>query len=189
MTVEQYFALDESGDAKYEYIDGYAYLLRPPSSAYDDTIVDLAGGTTTHALLSMNIGHILAGALDESDCAVYSSDVKVKLAEKRYVYPDITVACGEQEDPAYITSPTLLLKSYPQRRRKRDRGPKFKTYRALASLQEYVLIASQSKAIEVYRREGVFWKQYSYHEGDIVELSSVGVSFPFERVYRRVRLP
>ena len=46
MTVEQYLALDESSDAKYEYLDGYAYMLRPPSSAYDDhAVLDLAGGS------------------------------------------------------------------------------------------------------------------------------------------------
>ena len=36
MTVEQYLALDEATDGKYEYLDGYAFMLRPPSSAYDD---------------------------------------------------------------------------------------------------------------------------------------------------------
>lgn len=41
MTVEQYLALDESSDAKYEYLDGYVFLLRPPSSAYDDQAVDI----------------------------------------------------------------------------------------------------------------------------------------------------
>lgn len=187
MTVEQYFALDESSDAKYEYLDGYAYLLRPPSSFYEDNMVDLEGGSTVQALVAMNVGHILAGALDETDCAVYSSDVKVKLAEKRYLYPDVTVACGEQEDAAYITDSILIIEVLSPSTEKRDRGAKFKAYRTLASLQEYVLIASQQKAIEVYRREGVFWKLYTYQEGDIVELASVGVSFPFERVYRRVR--
>lgn len=189
MTVEQYFALDESSDAKYEYLDGYAYLLRPPSSFYEeDAIVDLAGGSTAHALLSMNIGHILAGALDESDCDVYTSDAKVKVAEKRYFYPDVTVACGEQDNSA-LTNPVLIVEVLSPTTEKKDRGTKFKAYRTLPTLQEYVLIASQSKAIEVYRREGLFWKQYSYHEGDTIELTSVGVSFSFERVYRRVRLP
>ena len=45
------------------------------------------------------------------------------------------------------------------------------------------------KAIEVYRREGAFWKQYDYQEGDMIELISIGVRFSFERVYRGVRIP
>ena len=52
MTVEQYLTLDESSDAKYEYIDGYAYMLRPPSSMYDDrAILDMAGGSPAQAAL------------------------------------------------------------------------------------------------------------------------------------------
>ena len=188
MTVEQYFALDEATDGKYEYIDGYAYLLRPPSSAYTADMVNLAGGSPAHALIAMNIGRILGNALEESSCTVYSSDVKVKLSEKRYLYPDITVACGEQEDGAFITAPTIIVEVLSPTTEAYDRGAKFKTYKTLTSLQEYILIGSQDKEIEVYRREGGFWRQCSYQEGDTVELASVGVRFPFEQVYRRVHI-
>ncbi len=42
MSVQAYFALDnESIDVRYEYIDGYAYLL--------------AGGTPAHALIASNL--------------------------------------------------------------------------------------------------------------------------------------
>jgi Uma2 family endonuclease len=51
-----------------------------------------------------------------------------------------------------------------------------------------VLIGSQYKGIDVYQREGALWKQYSYREGDIVELASLEVRFPLERIYRGMRL-
>ncbi len=67
MTVEQYLALDESSDAKYEYLDGYVFLLRPPSSAYDDdAIVDMAGGSLVHATLCARMAPVLGNALDDS---------------------------------------------------------------------------------------------------------------------------
>jgi Uma2 family endonuclease len=71
---------------------------------------------------------------------------------------------------------------------KRDRGAKFKTYKTLPSVQEYMLIGSEYKAIEVHRREGHFWKEQHYYEGDLIELKSLGISFPFDEVYRRIRL-
>ena len=43
------------------------------------------------------------------------------------------------------------------------------------------------KAIEVYRREND-WRPYYYRSGDLVELTSIGVSFPFDAVYRRIPL-
>ena len=50
MTVEQYLALDEATDAKYEYDNGYVFMLRPPSSAYDEhAILDWALSKTPSA--------------------------------------------------------------------------------------------------------------------------------------------
>ena len=71
---------------------------------------------------------------------------------------------------------------------KRDRGEKLKTYKSLPTVQEYMLIGSEYQAIEVHRREGRFWKEQHYYEGDLVELKSIGVSFPFNEVYRRIHL-
>jgi Uma2 family endonuclease len=198
MTVEQYLALDESSDAKYEYLDGYVFLLRPPSSAYDDdAIIDMAGGSVAHAALCARMVSLLDQALAESPYAVYTSDARMKLAEKRYLYPDVTVACDEQAG-AMLTNPVVVIEVLSPTTEKRDRGAKFKaivSLRAplrsadvLPSVQEYVLIGSEYKAIEVHRRDGNFWRQYHYREGDLVELTSIGVSFPFDEVYRRIRL-
>ena len=186
MTVEQYLALDESSDAKYEYLDGYVFLLRPPSSGYDDdAIIDMAGGSVAHAALCARMASLLDQALATSPCAVYTSDARVKLAEKRYLYPDVTVACGEQTG-TMITNPVVVIEVLSPTTEKRDRSAKFKAYKALPSVQEYMLIGSEYKAIEVYRREGNFWRPYHYREGNLVELASIDVSFPFDVVYWRI---
>lgn len=100
----------------------------------------------------------------------------------------MTVACGEQ-DEKMLKNPVVVIEVLSPSTEKRDRGAKFKTYKRLSSLQEYVLIGSEYKAIEVYRRESTFWKQYDYQEGGMIELISIGVRFSFERVYRGVRIP
>ena len=188
MTVEQYLALDESSDAKYEYLDGYVFLLRPPSSAYDDdAIIDMAGGSVAHAALCARLASLLDQALADGPCMVYTGDVRMQLAEKRYLYPDVTVACGEQTG-TMLTNPGVVIEVLSPTTEKRDRGAKFKAYKALPSVQEYVLIGSEYKAIEVHWRDGNFWRQYHYREGDVVELKSLGVGFPFDDVYRRIHL-
>ena len=111
----------------------------------------------------------------------------MRLAERQYLYPDITVACGEQAG-TMLSDPVVVIEVLSPTTEKHDRGAKFKAYKALPSLQEYVLIGSEYKAIEVHRRDGNFWRQYHYREGDLVELKSLGVSFPFDEVYRRIRL-
>jgi Uma2 family endonuclease len=187
MTVEQYLALDESSDAKYEYLDGYVFLLRPPSSAYDDQAVDMAGRSVAHAALCARLASLLDQALTDGPCMVYTSDARMKPAERQYLYPDLAVACDEQAR-TMLTSPVVVIEVISPTTEKRDRGAKFKTYKALPSVQEYVLIGSEYKAIEVHRREGTFWRQYHYREGDLVELKSLAASFPFDAVYRRIPL-
>jgi hypothetical protein len=63
MTVEQYLALDDATDGKYEYLNGYVFMLRPPSSAYDDqALVDMAGGSVAHAALCARMAMVLGNA-------------------------------------------------------------------------------------------------------------------------------
>jgi Uma2 family endonuclease len=158
MTVEQYLALDESSDAKYEYLDGYAYMLRPPSSVYDDhAVLDMAGGSLAHAALCGRIGALLGEALFDTPCIVYSGDARVQVDERRYFYADMTVACSEQDEKT-LKNPVLVIEVLSPSTEKRDRGAKFKAYKRLPSLQEYVLIGSESpsrlKCIDARVRSG-----------------------------------
>src|SRR5712692_528068 len=187
MTVEQYLALDESSDAKYEYLDGYVFMLRPPSSDYDDQAVDMAGGSIAHAAICARMALVLGNALADSPCTVYTSDARMQLAERQYLYPDLVVACGEQSG-TMLVNPSIVIEVLSPTTERRDRGAKFKTYKTLASVQEYILIGSEYKGIEVHRHEGHFWKEQHYYEGDTIELKSLGISFSFDEVYHRIRL-
>ncbi len=187
MTVEQYLALDESSDAKYEFLDGYVFMLRPPSSDYDDQAVNMAGGSIAHAAICARMALVLGNALANSPYIVYTSDARMQLAERQYLYPDLVVACGEQSG-TMLVNPSVIIEVLSPTTEKRDRGAKFKTYKTLPSVQEYMLIGSEDRAIEVHRREGHFWKEQHYYEGDLIELKSLGISFPFDEVYRRIRL-
>ncbi len=163
-------------------------MLRPPSSVSAQyALVDLAGGSTAHAALSARIASLIdQGLPQDGPCVVYSSDAKLKLAEDHYLHPDLTVSCIEQKE-GMLTAPTVIVEVLSPNTEKRDRGAKLTAYKALSSLQEYLLIGSEEKEIVVYRREN-HWRPYHYNEGDIVELTSLGISFPFDAIYRKIRL-
>jgi len=187
MTVEQYLTLDEATDAKYEFENGYVFMVRPPSTAYDDQAVDMAGGSVAHADVCAQLTYLLVGALRGKPCRAYTSDARMKLAERQYYYPDIAVACGQQTG-SMLQNPTVVIEVLSPTTEKRDRGAKFKTYKTLPTVQEYMLVGSEKKVIELYRREGNSWRQYHYREGDQVELTSLGVRFPFDEVYYGIDL-
>lgn len=190
MTVEQYIALDESSDAKYEYLDGYAFLLRPPSSDYDKYAdIDMASESIALPALCARVGSILGNALnalEESSCRIFS-DIRTKLGERRYLYPDVVVACSEQKGPMII-SPTVVIEIISPITERRDHGVKLDAYRASPSVQECILVAGEYPAIEVYRREGGLWRPSTYRQGEMVELPSLDISFPVDKVYHRILL-
>ena len=84
-----------------------------------------------------------------------------------------------------LTDPVMVMEVLSSATKKRDRGDKLAVYKTLPSLMEYVLIGSEAQEIIVYRRESN-WRAYHYRSGDLVELTSIGVSFPFDAVYRRI---
>lgn len=188
MPVLQYLALDEATDGKYEYLNGYVFMVRPPSSEYvgSTVIEDMAGGSPAHAALAARISTVLNIALEDTPCIAYSSDAKVQLAEDVYVYPDVLVSC-EEPGRKMLTSPAVIIEVLSPTTEKRDREAKLDTYKSIPSVQEYVLVGSETKEIVVYRRE-TNWRPYHYQSGDLVELRSLEISFPFEAFYHKIRL-
>src|ERR1700694_5337106 len=84
MSVEDYLELGRSSiETRYEYIDGYVTML--------------AGGTLDHATIGANIISILRSSLRGGPCRVFTSDARVRLSEMRYVYPDASISCDEQD--------------------------------------------------------------------------------------------
>ena len=78
-SVEEYLELDrKSLDARYEYIDGVATML--------------AGGTTNHSRISVNVVSLLQAALRGSPCEVFNSDLRVRISSTRYLLPDASVS-------------------------------------------------------------------------------------------------
>lgn len=191
MTEEQYLALDDATDGKYEFYDGYAIMLRPPSSIYDErAMVDVAEGNLAHAALCVRLASLLDQALTEGPCIAYSSDARLNMGTGRqYFYPDLSVACSDPGKPPkkILTQPIVVIEVLSPTTEKYDRDTKLASYKALPSLMEYMLVGSQAREIVVYRREND-WQPYHYQSGDVVELKSIGVSFPFDAIYYRITL-
>lgn len=175
MSVEEYFELEESSpDTRYEYIDGYIYMM--------------AGGSANHATIGGNILAILKSLLRGSPCRAYNSDMKVRVSETRYVHPDVTVTCNPQDRGTvdFIQSPRLVVEVLSPSTEARDRGRKLQWYLACPSVEEYLLVDSRSIRIEIYRKEQKKWIYEAFEADDEVELKSLRVRFPVADAYEDV---
>ncbi len=175
-TPEEYLRLDRNSPVRHEYVDGQAYAL--------------AGGTLDLSTICVNLLSLLHQRMQEGPCRVYNSDARVRLSAMRYVYPDLSISCEPRERGRtdILTAPRVVFEVLSPSTQEYDRGEKFGYYRECPSLQEYVLVASEQAAIEVYQRqeEGADWTLRAYGPGDAVTLASAPVSFPLDAAYANV---
>lgn len=179
ISVEEYLQLDRNSlDVRYEYIDGYIRML--------------AGGSADHSTIAMNIVALLRGLLKAKGCRVYNSDMRVQLAEERYVFPDATVTCDMRDrgKTDIIHSPRVVVEVLSPSTESYDRGRKFNYYRECPTIQEYVIVNTAYPAVEVCRREKQnLWSFHTYNIGDSVELASLDVRLLVNKVYEDVEFP
>lgn len=177
MSVEEYLALDRSSeDVRYEYIDGIVTMM--------------AGGTTNHSRIGVNIVSELRTALRGKPCQVFNSDLKVSISATRYVYPDVSVSCDRRdikEKGDIIHSPCVVIEVLSPHTATSDRRQKFTYYRACPSVREYVLVSTDEQAVDVYRRATEkLWTLHLFEPGEDVELKSIGVTIPIGAFYENV---
>lgn len=172
MTVEEYFQLEANGtETPYEYIDGYVYAM--------------AGGTANHDTIKSNIQRILWQLLRGSNCRAYSSDMKVYISETRYFHPDVTVTCDSRDRGRVqaISSPRLIVEVLSPTTELTDRTWKLKNYCSHPTIEEYVLVDSQSIKVESYHKEQNRWIYEAFEITDDIMLYSLDVHFPLTDAY------
>jgi len=177
-TPEEYLRLDRNSPIRYEYIDGQAYAL--------------AGGTLDHSTICVNLVSLLHQLLQGTLCRVYNSDARVRLSPTRYVYPDLTISCDAHDRGAtdVLTAPRVVSEVLSPSTEGYDRGEKFAHYRECPSVEAYILVATERRAIDVYlRQEQAPWEVRAYGPGDEVALTSVGARLPLDAVYAGVTVP
>src|SRR3989454_9525370 len=177
MSVEDYLILNRnSKDTRYEYLDGELRML--------------AGGSPDHSIIIANLTATIKGRLKSSQCRVYNYDVQLKLSEKRYVFPDITISCDERDrnQKETIHYPLVVVEVLSPTTEATDRGKKAAYYRACPTIQEYVMVDSEEVFVEVHRREEGRWTINTFEPGDTITLESLGILFSIEEAYEGTSL-
>ncbi len=99
-----------------------------------------SGGSPRHSELTANFIAGLRPKL-QGRCCVYTSDLRVQTKlTGAYVYPDISVVCGEPElrpdSDDILINPRLIVEVVSPASANYDRGKKFGLYREIPSLSD-----------------------------------------------------
>ncbi|MBZ8179492.1 Uma2 family endonuclease [Oscillatoria salina] len=185
MTPEEYLEWEEKQPIKYQYIKGEVYAM--------------TGGTLSHNSIALNLASALKIHLRQKGCKVFIADAKLGVSQQGpFHYPDIMVTCDRRDQTArkLVYHPCLIIEVLSPSTEAFDRGDKFKHYRRINTLKEYVLIDPETINIECYRlNENNKWELTPYTADDFtaeldseIHLTSVDFHCPISLIYEDVEL-
>ncbi|MGA2146878.1 MAG: Uma2 family endonuclease [Bryobacteraceae bacterium] len=179
LTPEEYLEIERQAEIRSEYYQGEMFAM--------------AGGSEAHNILVDNLVVAFRLKLRGGSCRSYSRDMRVQVsATGFYTYPDLVVVCGERkfldEKRDTLLNPNLIVEVLSPTTEAYDRGRKFSHYRALESLQEYVLVSQDRIQVECFKRQaaGQWLLTAASSLEDAVCLDSVGCTIPLTDIYEDV---
>jgi Uma2 family endonuclease len=179
LTIEEYLEFENASEEKHEYYLGEVFAM--------------AGPKVAHNIITGNIFGELKQKLKEKSCQPFTSDQRIFIpANTLFTYPDISIVCGEIEtkdnDEWNILNPTVILEVLSPSTKNYDRGDKFKLYRDIVTLKEYILVDS-TIAVETFRiNDTGHWELEEYKSiNDILLVKALQLSIPLTEIYEGVK--
>ena len=182
MSELEYLEFESHSDIRHEFVNGNVYAL--------------AGSDWKHAMITQSTSSALYTQLRGKGCRVSSTDLRLKVDSKKvsYRYPDVMVIC---DDPQFapnrtdtITNPTLIVEVLSPSTALEDRNAKWDEYRALASVQDYMLVSVDEAKVEVFsRQKSGKWLYEAVKGVDArIELPSLSCTLSLAEMYEQVPL-
>lgn len=170
MTVAAFLDWEERQDARWEY-DG----MRP---------VAMNGGTVAHDDLTASLRNTLNTRLAGQTCRARGPNVKVA-TQTTVRYPDVVVSCTRQAPTAtVIDNPVIVFEVASRSSDCHDIIDKNRDYRAVASIQRYVVLEQERPLAIVFARSGATWTcEFISGEDADLPLPEIGISVPLAEVY------
>ena len=172
---EEYLRLERAAETKSEFVDG--------------EIVARARVSLAESALAV---HWMAELKPNGrNCMVLTSDLRIRTpVTGSYVYPDVSVVCGKprthQHSDDILTNPTVVIEVLSPSTSGYDRGKKFDLYREIASLQDYILVHTDSVHVEHFTRQPGSWLYREYRGAESsISIESIDCAVLLGDVYAR----
>ncbi|MEZ4629574.1 MAG: Uma2 family endonuclease [Deinococcales bacterium] len=183
LSAETYLAEEKKRQLKHEYVDGQIFAM--------------AGTTLIHNRIAGNIFSELRLATKTNSCQSYISDVKLKVNEHTFYYPDVMLICPETpQSPSlvdkgqhYIEKPCIIVEVMSKSTARTDQNEKRDAYLKITSLQLYLLIDSCQVWAKAYLRQGDEWQERYFQQADApIDLPCVDIILSLADIYLQTGL-
>jgi Uma2 family endonuclease len=180
-TLDEYFALEQASDARFEYWDG--------------EIVCMSGVSLAHNEISDNVFFHLRQRLSGGRCRAFTANMPVKTPTlPPYRYPDVTVVCGDLNYQHIrgvdaLINPVLIVEVLSPTTASHDHNEKFMAYQAISSFSEYLLIAQDAPLVthHMRRADGAWAHEDVTGLNATLSLDSIGCQLSLRDIYEDVK--
>lgn len=180
-SLDEYFTLEHSGDARWEYWDG--------------DVVSISGRSRQRGQISSNVHYRLRQCLEGGPCKAFTGDQAVKTPTvPPYRYPDASVGCGELgfeniRGVDALLNPVLIVEVLSPTSATRDTEDKFAAYQVISTFREYLLIAQETILVTHYtRRAGGRWTRAEVTDAaGLLTLASIECALAISGIYEGVQ--
>jgi Uma2 family endonuclease len=170
MTVAEFLNWNDGTDTRYELVRGRIVAMAPVSPNHSIIASKLVGALESGLKRPCYVG-VEAGVLrPDRDDTFYEADIVVSCTP---LAPGMAV----------IPAPVVVVEVLSPSTLEHDRGRKAYDYRRIASVQEIVLVSSEQRHVEVWRRRGAKWELEDLIGDAALELESVGITIGVAGIY------
>ncbi len=177
MTVADYVEWEERQELKHDFIDG--------------EVIEMTGGTRHHSEIMANITVAIGRQLDDSPCRLQTSELRIKVSQSRYVYPDLSAVCGkahmEDERELTLLNPVFVVEVTSPSSVVYDRLDKFEFYFDVPSIEAYLIVDQDRIRADLCTRTDEGWLVRVFNKlEDVLPLDALGCDLPLADVYRGI---
>ncbi len=178
-TKAEYWKRERETRDKHEYFDGQIYAM--------------AGTTSNHNRISVDVTIALGNQLRDSSCEVFAGDQRLEVEKTTLqTYPDVLVACAplayDPDNELTLTDATVIVEVLSRSTATYDRKEKFDNYKNLDSLRHYLLIEQkQMKVVHHFKSNDGQWQSENFAASDdVVALETISCQLELREIYRRI---
>ncbi len=173
MNVAEFLRWEDGTDARYELVGGFPLAMAPPARAHGILCARLAG-------------LIDAGLRRRRPCTAQTeAGIARPDRDDSFYVADVAVSCRPYErGEQLLQEPLLIVEILSPGTERHDRLTKVPVYRGIGSVEEILLIDSESVYAEVLRRDGDRWLTTLVRGPDaVLRLASVDLAVTMAELY------
>ncbi len=183
---------------KYNFISAKEYLEQERKATekheyYQGEIFAMSGASLEHVIISRNIMIELGNKLKGKPCQPFGNDLRIHIPPNTlFTYPDLSIICGNPEltDDKFGTAvnPSVIIEILSSSTRNYDMGIKFKLYRDIPTLKEYILIDSENVYVEKHTRlaDNNWLLTEIKNSNELLKIESVQVAVAVSDIYEGI---